>query len=242
MNNQFYEQLVERFRMIVKENDLLNEEIVVSARALSMQEAIGQPQRQDYPIQTGKEKLMQAEFRGARGQAFTDMPANFRGSLIDILKQVPADNYERAVLIASMNAVMKSLNLINGTIHCHDEEPEECAAALVEHILEKYGYPRIALIGLQPAMLDKLSRVFTVRVVDLDVDNIGKIKYGVEIEGFEHTQEVLGWCDLILATGSTSVNATIHNYVGNKPVLFFGTSCAAVAHFMNLDRWCYKGV
>ncbi len=240
-DHEFYEQLIINFREIINEKHLLEEEIIISAKALSTEEAIGQPQRQNYPIQAGKERLMQAEFRGAKGQAFTDMSASFRGSLAEVLEKRPSDNCDRATLIASINAVMRYLNLIEGTVHCHDEEPEECAAALVAHIKEKYNHPRIALIGLQPAMLDKLSQAFSVRVVDLDVENIGKTKHGVEIEGFEHTQEVIDWCNLIIATGSTSVNATINKYIGNKPALFYGTSCAAVAHLMNLERWCYKG-
>jgi len=43
------------------------------AAALSPEEAIGNPEDRDYPLIVGKERLMQAEFRGALGQAFTDM-------------------------------------------------------------------------------------------------------------------------------------------------------------------------
>ncbi|MEA1961191.1 MAG: DUF364 domain-containing protein [Bacillota bacterium] len=238
---EFYEELVNRFRTVAAENNLLDDEITITSRALSTKEAIGNPERRDYPIIKGKEKLMQAEFKGFKGQAFTDMPGMFQGSLKQVLEMVPENNCDRAILVASMNAVLRYLNLIDRTIHCHDEEPEECAQALLQHIQENYPQARIGLIGLQPAILEKLSRAFTVRVVDIDEDNIGQMKSGVEVEGFEHTDEVLEWCDLIVATGSTVVNATINRYVGAKPAIFFGTTGAGAAHLMNLERWCYKG-
>ncbi|HZK42895.1 MAG TPA: DUF364 domain-containing protein [Syntrophomonadaceae bacterium] len=238
----FSRKLLTEFAQIVKENNLMNEEIIVTARTLSTEEAIGNPERQDYPIIKGKEKLIQADFKGYKGQAFTDMPGSFKGTIEEIVNQVPENNWDRGILIATMNAVCRYLDLIEGTIHCHDEEPEECASALQAHISQQYDQPKIALIGLQPAILEKLAEKFRIRTVDLDEDNIGKTKHGILIESFENTQEVLDWCDLIIATGSTAINNTMGDYVGlNKPVIFFGTSCAGATHLMDLERWCYKG-
>lgn len=243
MGNQedFYAELMERFKAIVEAHNLLNEEIIITGRALSAEEAIGNPERKDYPIVKGKEKLMQAEFKGAKGQAFTDMPGNFKGSLKDVLNNPLNSNFDRAVLIASMNAICRHLGLIEKTIHCHDEQPEQCAEELIDFINNKFGSPRIALIGYQPAMFEKLSRAFPLRVVDLAPDNIGKSKSGVQVEGYEATAEVLEWCDIIVATGSTVVNSTITDYCNKKPVLFFGTTAAAACHLMGLQRFCAKG-
>ncbi len=237
----FYAELIERFREIVEANNLLDEEIVITGRALSVEEAIGNPERQDYPIVKGKEKLMQAEFKGCKGQAFTDMAGSFKGSLKEVLNNPLDTNFDRAVLIASMNAICCYLGLIEKTIHCHDDQPEQCAGELVEYIKEEFGHPRVALIGYQPAMLEKLARAFSLRVVDLDPDNIGQIKSGVQVEGYEATDEVLEWCDVIVATGSTVVNSTITDYTKQKPALFFGTTGAAACHLMGLQRFCALG-
>ncbi|MDD2510867.1 MAG: DUF364 domain-containing protein [Syntrophomonas sp.] len=239
--DEFYSELLERFRKIVEDNNLLDQEIIITGRALSVEEAIGNPKRQDFPIVKGKEKLMQAEFKGAKGQAFTDMAGNFKGTLQQVLTMPLTSNFDRAVLIAGMNAVCRYLGLIDRTIHCHDEQPEQCAAELVEQIKRDFGTPRVALIGYQPAMLEKLAASFPLRMVDLDPDNIGKIKSGVQVEGYEATDEVLEWCDVIAATGSTVVNSTITAYCKQKPVYFFGTTGAAACHLMGLQRFCALG-
>ena len=237
----FYSELIKRFREIVETNNLLDEEIVITGRALSVEEAIGNPKRQDFPIVKGKEKLMQAEFKGFKGQAFTDMAGNFKGTLKEVLNNPLESNFDRAVLVASMNAICCYLGLIEKTIHCHDDQPEQCARELVEFIKEEFGNPRVALIGYQPAMLEKMAGSFSLRVVDLDPDNIGKIKSEVQVEGYEATNEILEWCDVIVATGSTIVNSTITDYCKHKPTLFFGTTGAAACHIMGLQRFCALG-
>lgn len=233
----FYEELLDRFKNLLND-ELLGEKVLISGRTLSVEEAIGKPERQDYPIVKGKERLMQAEFRGCKGQAFTDMAGDFQGSLKDILSISPSNNFERAVLISTLNAVLNYLGLIDRTIHCHDEDPLRCSEKLVQYITENFSQPRIALIGLQPAMLEKLVQNFTVRVVDLDADNIGTLKSGVVVEGPEATEAVLDWCELIVATGSTAANASITAFTGNKPVLFYGTTGAGTCHLMGLQRHC----
>ncbi|MDD2756864.1 MAG: hypothetical protein PHS80_15230, partial [Methanothrix sp.] len=98
----------------------LQDELVIS-RPLSVSEAIGDTGRDDFPLIRGKEVLMQAVFRGAIGQAFTAASGGFRGSLGDVL-EMPLDGpFERAVLIATMNAVLRYLGKIEGTIHCRDD-------------------------------------------------------------------------------------------------------------------------
>ncbi len=239
MKSSFYDDLVKKFKEIAEDNDILNEKIEVEVKTLKPEEAIGTPERKDFPILKGKEKMIQADFRGYKGQAFTDMPGKFSGTIYDILNIKLETNFDRSVLIASLNAVCSYLKICDRTVHCKDEEPEECARLCVEYINENYGSPKIALIGLQPAILHRLAEKFDVRVLDLDKDNIEKIKYGVEVEdGDEKTDEVLKWCDLILATGSTAANNSITNYINDKPVLFYGTTIAATACFKDLNRFC----
>ncbi|WZL73882.1 DUF364 domain-containing protein [Clostridiaceae bacterium 35-E11] len=240
MNSRiFYDELFNKFKKLVEKNDLFNEKISVEGKVLNSEEAIGNPLREDYPILKGKEKLMQAEFRGEKGQAFTDMPGAFTGTIKEIINRPLKTNFDRAVLISTINAVCKYLKITDTTIHCKDEEPEDCAERLVEYIKENYGLPKITLIGLQPAMLERLSAYFQVRVVDLDIDKIGKVKFGVEIENAEEkTEEVLDWCELILVTGSTVVNGTITDFIMEKPVIFYGTSIAGTGALMNLKQFC----
>ncbi len=240
-NKDFYRELTARFTDLIREHDLLNERIEVRGRILEPGEAIGTPKRKDFPLLKGKEKLMEAVFRGARGQAFTDMPENFAGTLHEIVNRPLETNYDRAVLISSLNAVCSYLGATPNSVHCKNEEPEECAGEMAAAIEKEFGSPRIAFIGYQPAMIQELAGRFTMRVLDLDEDNIGSVKYGVKIEdGKSAGAEILDWCDLIVATGSTVANGTITDFLIGKPVIFFGTTIAGAAALMGLRRFCAR--
>ena len=218
---------------------MLDERVnVVSARPLSAKEAIGETDRDDYPLLKGKEVMVEASFRGSKGHAFTNMPGRFEGSIRDIMDFPLDNNFQRAVFIAALNAVMREMGLITGTVHCRDKEPAQCAKELVGYVKERFGNPRIAFVGFQPGMIERLSEVFEMRVLDLDEDNIGKKKFGIMIEGPGATDDVLAWGDVIIATGSTCVNGTITQFVGKKPVVFFGVTVAGAARIFGFDRYC----
>jgi uncharacterized protein (DUF4213/DUF364 family) len=237
--NEFYNDLFNKFRKFVEDNGLLNEEVKITGRALTAEEAIGNTKRKDFPIIKGKEKLLEADFRGAKGQAFTDMPNNFQGSLKEIIEMPLKTNFDMAVYIATLNAVCRYLEITDKTIHCKDGEPENCALELVEYIKNKYGSPKIALIGFQPAMLENLGKNCKIRIVDLDANNIGKVKYNVMVEdGSKAIDDLLNWCDIVVATGSTVANKTITNLLLDKPTIFFGTTLAGAAALMKLERFC----
>ena len=90
-------------------------------------------------------------------------------------------------------------------------------------------------------MIAALSKKFVLRVVDLDVENIRKQFEGTLIEDASHTQEIIDWSDIVLATGSTAVNDTIGNFIGDKPAVFYGISGAGIAFLNGLDRYCHCG-
>jgi hypothetical protein len=244
MKTGVYDTLREKFMALIKENGLESEEVIIRAAPLSVEEAIGKPEDRDYPLITGRERLMQAQFRGCYGQAFTDIYDNYDGCLSDVATMVLSDNFWRAVFIASLNAVMRYLGRVSGTVHCKDEEPRRCAAELADYVAETYGRPRIALVGFQPRMIEALSSRFEVRVTDLDESNIGTEKFGVAVRGPEKTEENLDWCHIALVTGTTVVNATIGpvlNMIQDKEIIFYGTTIAGAAELLGLKRFCSCG-
>ncbi|MGB9617178.1 MAG: Rossmann-like domain-containing protein [Desulfomonilaceae bacterium] len=219
--------------------DVMDEEVeVIWARTLTPREAIGKPDRTDFPLLKGKEVMIEAVFQGTRAHAYTDMPGHFRGSLRDAAQLPLKNNFERGVFIATFNAVMRRFGKTTNTVHCKDSEPTRCADQLPGFVREHFGNPRIAFVGYQPAMIDRLSRSFRLRVIDLDEDNIGAKRCDVLIEGPEKTEEVLGWGELILATGSTCVNGSILSFVGRKPVVFYGVTVAGAAAVNGYQRFC----
>jgi hypothetical protein len=236
-----HDSIREKFLRLIKEHGLEGEEVIVKAAALSPEQAIGNPEDKDYPLVKGMERLMQAEFRGAKGQAFTDRYGNFSGRLVDIANMELSNNFRRAVFIASLNAVLNYLGLTERTVHCKDKQPRECAAELVSYIKENYGQPRIAMVGFQPRMVEALAPQFELRVTDMDAANIGQEKFGVKIDEPSHDQENLEWCDIALVTGTTIVNDTIDQFLGEKPVIFYGVTIAGAADLEVLERFCPFG-
>jgi len=239
---ELLKEIQKQLAEIVKEMSWQDEYVsVVNTRALSVDEAIGSPERQDYPIQKGKEVMLETTFKGSKGQAFTDQPGNFTGTLEDVINLELKSNFERAVLVATLNAVLRFQGKIDKTVHCRDKEPGICAKHLVDVVRERFGNPRIAFIGLQPGMVEALSKEFNMRVVDLDPDNVGKIKAGVLIEDVGHTEEIIQWGDIVLATGSTAVNDTLSGLLGTKPVIFYGITAAGIAYLNGLEQYCHCG-
>jgi len=233
-----YDSLRQQALDLCRRENLLNEHITVRARTLSTQEAIGNPEDQDFPLQKGNERLMQAEFRGARGQAFTDRFGDFEGTLEKIFGMPLENNFRRAVFVASLNAVMRSLGRIQGTVHCRDEEPKTCAEALVRHIKDRYGSVKITQAGFQPRMIQALAPAFPLRVLDLDPENIGTEKFGITVEGPGQAVQAVAWADLLLVTGTVLVNGTIDAFLTEKPVIFYGTTIAGAAALMGFERFC----
>jgi uncharacterized protein (DUF4213/DUF364 family) len=238
---EIYNILQKHFIGLVKENHLESEDVIVRAKPLTPEEAIGNPEDKDYPLITGRERMMQADFRNIYGQAYTDMYGNYSGKLIDIAGTELKNNFRRAIFISSLNATMRYLGLIDKTMHCKDNEPRECSSKLVEYVIKKYGHPKIAMVGLQPRMVESLAKSFEIKVTDLDYANINSEKFGVVIQSPEKTKEHLDWCDLIVVTGSTIVNNTISDFLVNKPVIFYGVTISGAAKILGLENYCYHG-
>jgi len=217
---------------------ILGEPIAVVAGPLTVEQAIGTPDGTDFPIQKGKEKLMDAVFRGQHGQAFTDHYGNYSGTLGDVAALPFDGNFNRAVFVATLNAVCRATGLAEGTIHCRDAGPKECCKGIAAHLRDNYKARRVAMIGFQPALAEALNAHVDLRLVDLDPDNIGTTRRGVFIEGGEATQDVVDWGDMLLVTGTTLANDSIGAFLNDKPVLFYGTTISGAAALMGWKRYC----
>ncbi len=252
-HNYFIEHVRNEALALLWESGLGDTRITVNARlrTLKPEEAIGKPKRTDFPLLFGKESIVEAEVLGSRGHAFTGQPGDFAGTLSEIfsldLAASPEDggDWKRAIFIATLNAFLRKLGRVDDTVHCRDEEPEECASQLPDYMKERYGNPKIAIVGLQPAMVDHLRHHFELKVLDLDPGNVGQEKYGQTIlHGRDDLEAAARWCDVILATGSSIVNNTMGDILaaaGEKPVVFYGVTVAGTAELISLERYCRCG-
>ena len=190
-----------------------------------------------------------AESRGGNRHSETKRFSNpFRKGYHGTLEEICAldlihSSHNRGIFIASLNAVMKHLGLVECTVHCKNDTPELCADDALHYIRSHYKNPKIALIGYQPALLEHLSAAFRLRAVDLNPEHIGQTRHEILIEDGNSDavqQELCSWADLILCTGSTVCNGTIINYLPlRSKILFYGTSLAGAAKLMDLPRLCF---
>lgn len=239
MSKSILNQVQSKAYEIWESAGILNERIEVKAQTLTTEQAIGNPEGDDFPLLRGKEKLMEADFKGAKGQAFTDRFGNYSTSLREIAEMDLSNNFRRAIFVSALNAVQCNLGQTERTIHCKDEGPALCAPKLADYIEENYGNPKLGLIGYQPAMIKILSDRFDMRIVDLDKDNIGTVKCGIPVEGPSQTTKVIEDVNLLVVTGSTIVNDSIGDFLlEDKPTIFFGTTVAAAADMMGWERFC----
>jgi hypothetical protein len=245
----FYEALRHKFRTLLEDHGLLDEEIQVETRILKPAEAIGTPDRQDYPLLKGKEVLMQATFRESKGQAFTDAPSEFRGPLKEVLDRGLRGSREKALFVASLNAVMRHLEPDLRTVHCRDDEPAACSREM-SLFVDSSKARSVGLIGLQPAILEALVRAMgsdRVACLDRDEDNRGLVKHGVSVEWGDEAgiERIFADRDLVLATGSSITNGSLADILKaaerhGSPVYFYGTTIAGAGALMGLNRLCFK--
>jgi len=222
----------------------------IAVHPLSPDEAIGKEASIEFAIKRGKERVIEAAFGDAKGQAFTDQPSPWTGTLDELLTLDLADVRARAVFVAGLNAVLRSIGAAQGTVHCQDEEPARCGREVAGQLESRFGPRRFGLIGLQPAILEALVAQFgsgNVRVLDLNPDNVGTVKHGVQVwDGNTDLPKLIDWCEVGLATGSSLANGTIDEIVrgfeqADKPLLLFGTTVSGAAAVLGIDRICPFG-
>ena len=239
-----------KFAEIIAGKGLLDTSVTVSVTPLTAEQAIGRPSRRDYPIVEGKERVVEATCLGARGHAFTDSPQDFRGTLRDVLALELSTSHDRAAFIAVLNATLRSLGVIETSLHCRDEDPEKCAKELAGYIDDKWGKVPVGLVGFNPAIAEALVGSFgseNVRITDLNPKNVHAMKFGVTVwDATTQTEELIRQSRVVLVTGTTLVNGTfdqiwdwIHSY--GRDYLIYGVTGAGVCELMNWNRMCPYG-
>jgi hypothetical protein len=238
------------FSKLVTQHQLGKQRIQVIVKTLSPQQAIGNPSRRDFPILEGREVIVEARFKESFGQAFTDRPQSFSGTIDELLNLNLDTSDNRAIFIASLNALTKHFDIATGVRHCRDDEPERCGLQIANELKKRFGDIKIGMIGLQPAILQNLSQSFgaqNIRCTDLNPKNIGANRFGIKIwDGKTDTTKLINWCHLLLATSSSLSNGTfddIHQEAvsAGKHLILFGITGAGLCALTGLERICFFG-
>ena len=223
---------------------------LVVMRCLSADEAIGPQADEGFVIKKGREVVVEARCLDATGQAFTDSPMDFKGTLGEVVQMDLSEAGNRAILVATMNAVLRHLGLAEGTVHCRDEDPQRCGPEMAAAVEGRFGRKRYGLVGLQPSILAAMVQRFgpeSVRVVDLNADNIGRKRSGILVwDGATDLARLVNWSEVLLVTGSSVVNGTMDGILeraerAGRTVVFFGNTISGVAAMAGLERICPFG-
>jgi hypothetical protein len=244
------EQARKELGRIASQHSLMEEHIRVTAGHLSPRQAIGTPKRKDFPLLAGKEVIVEAEFRGGYGQAFTSQPRVYDGSLKSVLELPLSEIGSRAILLSTLNAVTSHLGITDRVRHCRDKEPEKCAAEIARDLLKRFGILNVGMVGYQPAILDNLAKTFSakhVRGTDLNPANIGDRRFGIEIwDGANDTSRLIDWSELLLVTSSSLANGTFDTIYTQaidkgKKLIIFGITGAGLSVLLGIERLCFYG-
>lgn len=248
--NRIDEEIRARFSRIAQPFE--GEPIEVTARVLSSKEAIGVPPRDDFALVRGKEKIVEANFKGFRAHAFSAAEVAFSGKLEEIVRLSLDHIPERAMFFASLNAVLASQGKIDRTIHCRDKDPMSCGEKLSEHLAAMHPRPRsVALIGYQPGMTKFLASVcreqgIRFEVTDMNPTNIGQEMFGITLRDGVENMDVIRQADHVFCTGSTIVNGTIGDILDGcekhaTRAVFFGVTVQGPAMLMGWETFCPFG-
>ncbi len=226
--------------------EFAHKNITVNTKGLSVKESIGNPDRKDFPLISGAEVLVQANLLNELGQAFTADPIEYSGTIQGLL-DLPEDRIgNEALIVATLNALAKKIGIVENTIHCLNNEPEDCAKEISHYILNKHGLCKVGIVGYQPAILENCVKALgaeNVAITDLNPKNVGQERYGVMVlDGARDTLYLAEWADIFLVTGTILANRTgkdVLKLLGDKPVYFYGTTAAAMAKLNGYPRLCF---
>jgi len=226
--------------------DLLEQGVEVSVGVLTPQEAIGDPKRRDFPILTGRERMVEAAFLSSKGHAFTDAPAVFSGPLRVALALSLDKSANRAVVIAVLNAVCRHQGIILQSLHCRDDGPESCGAHIAQWLFCRWGRVRVGMVGFNPAIADHLVDAFGkkfILITDRNPDNIGREKFGVMIWDSGRYEELISRSRVVLVTGTTLANGTFDELMRavrqyQRDCWVYGVTASGPAHLLGFNNLC----
>ena len=179
-----------------------------------------------------------ALFRNAKGEAYTETPADFEGTLKDALCLPVSEKGIDARIIASINAVMAHLGLCPGTFPDDPEVHCRYADALCSYVSEHYGKTKLILVGYDGYVVKKfMEEGMDFWTMDRDPDNITKDRFHHVIvnSGKYNREACFAWGDLFMITGSTLCNGTIIQYLDHgKELLFYGITGGGVCRLLDL--------
>ena len=239
---EIYDNLIEKFCALPEVPALLP--LPISIKADSEGETTPMPWNYIPFKDRRPEYRVTARFNEYEGEAYTETPADFEGTLLEAISLPPSEKGIDARCLAAINAVMNCLGLCAGVFPNTFDEHRLYTDALYLHVAEKYGKSNIILVGYDGYIVKKfVLEEVDFWTMDRDPDNISqdRFKHVIVNSAFYNRQACLTWGKLLIVTGSTLTNGTIVQYLDQgKDLLFYGITIAGAATLLGLPWFPVK--
>lgn len=239
---ELYQQILSCFYELSGVSDLLNETVTVTVS--KEPEHTLRPEEDPLSTVARPEYCVTAEIRGAKGEAYTENPSAFQGTLKQALEIPPSEKGISAVAVSAINAAMNFLNLSPGTFPEDAQHHISYADSLCRYITEHYGKEKIVLIGYDGYLVKRfMEEGLEFWTLDRDPDHIAQSRFDhVVVNSAKRNRESsFVWGKVLIVTGSTLCNGTIVQYLDSgKELLFYGITCAGIATLLKLP-WFSTG-
>ena len=221
---ELYQQILSGFYALEGAKELLDE--TVSVTGAKEPEKTLRPENDPPSTVARPEYCVTATLRGVRGEAYTETPEDFRGTLEEALHIPPSEKGISAVTIAALNAAMSCLGLAPGVFPEEEEAHFRYAEKLYRYVIENHGPDNIVLVGYDGYLVKRfVDEGLIIWIMDRDPDHIAK----------RNRESSFVWGKYFIVTGSTLCNGTILHYLNSgKELLFYGITCAGAAKLLNL--------
>ena len=233
---ELYQQILSGFYELDGAKGLLNE--TVSVTKSEEPERTLRPASEPPSTVARPEYCVTASFCGAKGEAYTEEPEDFCGTLQQALEIAPTKKGISAVTIAALNAAMHYLGLVPGTFPEGEEAQKRYADELCKYVVEHFGTTNIILVGYDGYLVKRfVDEGLSFWTMDRDPDNITQDRFHhVVVNNAKRNRDSsFVWGKYFIVTGSTLCNGTIVHYLDcGKEVLFYGITCAGVAALLHL--------
>lgn len=233
---ELHQEFVNRFVSFPGVRDLLSETVRVVADPEP--ETTLLPDKEPPSLINRPEYRVTAYFHDHKGEAYTECPRDFTGTLEQLLSLPMNDQGIDARFVAAVNAVLCFLTGSPGSFPDDPNAHKIYAERICSYVKEHYGTSRIVLIGYDGYLVKQfMDEGLDFWTLDRDPNHITKNRFHhiVVNSGYYNRESSFAWGRIFLVTGSTLCNGTIIQYLNSgKELLFYGITCAGAASLLQL--------
>lgn len=233
---ELYQQIISGFHALDGADQLLAESVSVTVS--EEPERTLRPENEPLSTVERPEYCVTATLKGFQGEAYTETPEAFEGTLKEALEIAPTEKGISAITVAALNAAVNCLGLAPGCFPEGEQARIDYADALCRYVTEKHGKNNIILVGYDGYLVKRfVEEGLDFWTMDKDPANITQNRFHhVVVNNAKRNRESsFIWGKYFIVTGSSLCNGTIVHYLNSgKEILFYGITCAGAATLLSL--------